>query len=279
LEEKMKKAFVGVLVVVSVFAFLTVSVSANPRVYGRLHLSMDYLSNTADGGLNLSSNSSRLGFKGDLEISSSLKAIYQLEGTVDVDIRGGQIATRDSFGGLKGDFGTVRLGYFDTPLKTVRSRTDFFGDQIGDARNMTLGNDLRFRNSLGYTTPKLGPLTIDTQLSMNQAGAATADNEDWALSASAFIREDSLYAAVAYEVRADGAVKESAIRAGLQLNLDPIKISGFFQTFEGDMTIGGGILFGMGDIDLKGQFYMVSSEAADACQTYQTPCSFCHVHE
>lgn len=238
------------------------------NVYGRLHLSLDYLDNDEDSALNVSSNSSRLGFKGELPISDTLSAIYQLEGTVDVDIRGGQIATRDSFAGLKGNFGTIRIGYFDTPLKTIRSRTDLFGDQIGDARNMTLGNDHRFRNSIGFTSPKLGKITIDTQYSVDQKNARTAeDNDDWALSVSAFIRESDYYIGVAYEIRNSGDDDVSAIRAGASFNFDAIRLTAFFQHFSAEddaMTFGCGLAYKTSDNHtLKGQLYMVTADGDD----------------
>jgi predicted porin len=263
----MKKTLIVVLVVVSIAAFAVLHADTSPQVYGRLHLSLDHLGNQEDSALNLSSNSSRLGFKGEMYIMPGLSAIYQLEGTVNVDVRGGQIATRDSYGGINGEFGSIRLGYFDTPLKTIRSRTDFFGDQIGDARNMTLGNDYRFRNSIGYTSPKFGLVTLDAQYSVDQNNATTAtDNDDWALSTSAFIREKDFYAGAAYEIRNDSDDSETAMRLGASIKLQAIRINAFFQHYSADhdaITIGGGAGYSMDDLMLKGQLYMVSMDGDD----------------
>lgn len=265
----MKKKLTVLLIIVSIVSFAALYADTSPKVYGRLHLSLDHLDNQEDGALNLSSNSSRLGFKGEMYILPGLNAIYQLEGTVNVDVRGGQIATRDSYGGLKGEFGTIRLGYFDTPLKKIRSRTDFFGDQIGDARNMTLGNDYRFRNSIGYTSPKIGMVNLDAQFSVDQNNATTAtDNDDWALSTSAFVREKDFYIGAAYEIRNDADDSENAIRLGASLKLQAIQINAFFQHYSDTqdheaITIGGGAGYGMGDLMLKGQLYMVSMDGDD----------------
>lgn len=272
----MKKTLLGIMVLVLIFSIssafplnLNANDSATLIVYGRLHLSLDYLDNGESSAINLSSNSSRLGFKGELVISEDLKAIYQLEGTVNADIRGGEIATRDSFVGLRGNFGTFRLGYFDTPLKTIRSRTDHFGDQIGDARNMTLGNDHRFRNSIGYTSPKFGLFTLDMQYSVDQNNSATTDNnDDWAFSTSLFIRESKYYVGLAYEIRNNGDDKHTAVRAGLSYNLNALRLTAFVQQYSVEdadaMTFGGGLAYKVNDtLTLKGQIYMVDADGDD----------------
>jgi predicted porin len=116
------------------------------EVYGRAHVSVDQLDDGTDSGTNVSSNSSRIGFKADKDLENGMTALFQAEQEIRYDNgSGADWASRDSFVGLKGDFGMVRLGYFDTPLKTVRSRTDLFGDQIGDARNLTRLKELRCR--------------------------------------------------------------------------------------------------------------------------------------
>lgn len=267
----MKKTLIkaSLFTILFVLCGLSFMADSNVTVYGRLHLSVEYLDNSDDGALNVSSNSSRLGFRGQLPVSDSLSAIFQLEGTVDTDIRGGQIATRDSFVGLRGDFGTLRLGYFDTPLKTIRSRTDLFGDQIGDARNMTLGNDHRFRNSIGYTSPKLGKVTIDSQFSVDQNNQATAtDNDDWAFSSSVFVRESNIYAGIAYEIRNSGDDDVSAIRAGLSYTINAIRLTAFVQHFSAEadaITIGGGMSYKVNDdFTVKGQAYLVNSDNDDS---------------
>lgn len=67
----------------------------------------------------------------------------------------------------------ARIGYFDTPMKKVRSRTDFFGDKIGDARNIVSGGgvslDKRFRNGIHYQSPVFSNLTVDVHYSTNDA--------------------------------------------------------------------------------------------------------------
>jgi predicted porin len=264
--KKVKTAVQGLLIF-----FLVILSAANAAatlsVYGVVHTSLDYLTAGNDGALNLSSNSSRFGIRGAFNLSSNLSAIYQLESTVILDTSGGTLVNRDSFAGLSGGFGTVRLGYFDTPVKAIRNRTDLFGDQVGDNRNATFGNDLRFRNSLGYTTPKIGPLVLDSQLSVDQnAAASTLSNDDWAASLSISLIQDDFYVGAGYEIRNNAGLEESVARAGLSLNFDPIRLTGFVQYFSGTfnaLTVGGGVGLSIGDILLKTQVYAAIPDGDD----------------
>ncbi|MCW9032382.1 MAG: porin, partial [Gammaproteobacteria bacterium] len=91
------------------------------EVYGKFHLSVD--SSDTDGlvttdGLSISSNSSRLGFKGELP-AGDMKVVYQLESELFMDEAGGKLANRNTYAGLKGNFGKVIVGNYDTPFKTV----------------------------------------------------------------------------------------------------------------------------------------------------------------
>jgi len=129
------------------------------EVYGKMHLSID-LSDT-DGlvttdGLSVSSNSSRLGFKGELP-AGDLKVVYQIESEVFFDEAGGKLANRNTYAGLKGSFGKFIVGNYDTPYKTVASKWGVFGDSVAERRSILgagykSGNKLNIRaeNSMMY---------------------------------------------------------------------------------------------------------------------------------
>src|SRR5690606_26304782 len=131
-------AVVGLSTATSVFAQDGIS------FYGRAHVTVDVLDDGEDDGANVSSNSSRLGIRGSTEIAEGLKGILQIEQEVRYDNGSGNFATRDTFVGLEGGFGGVRLGFIDTPLKLIRANVDFFGDQVGDVRNVSRLNQAPF---------------------------------------------------------------------------------------------------------------------------------------
>ncbi|AHK79968.1 porin [Ectothiorhodospira haloalkaliphila] len=179
---------------------------ADMTLYGRAHLSADILDDGDDySEFNVSSNSSRLGFKGERQFADDLTAIFQIEQQIDFDDSGTEFATRDTFAGLKGDWGMLRVGKFDTPFKRARGPANFFGDQVGDMRNLTRTNDHgrfdeRFRNSIHYRTPSLNGLVWDIQYSADNSGQSTVeDAENRAVSTSLGFRNGPVNVVLAYE--------------------------------------------------------------------------------
>lgn len=146
------------------------------EIYGKIHVSVDQVDNDDKSNLNLASNSSRLGFKGETKINDDLNAIYQIESKINFDETGDNWAGRDTFVGLKGMWGNVKFGNMDTPLKRVWNEFDPLADRVGDARSLLgvviscdplgqlsgaacgpaqlneIGN-LRAKNSIQYETP------------------------------------------------------------------------------------------------------------------------------
>ena len=156
------------------FLFLiSLSAISAPKVYGKLNIALNY--DGSDGvnekEIDLISNSSRLGFKGQLEMQDGLVGLYQIEYQIDPvdgyardEVRGenGEIKVtdstftqRNSYVGLKGSFGTLKLGKHDTPLKKASLKVDLFNDLKGDIKNMTDGEN-RITSFLGYDSPVFG---------------------------------------------------------------------------------------------------------------------------
>ena len=156
-------------------SLLLISLSAisAPKVYGKLNIALN--NNGSDGvnekEIDLISNSSRLGLKGQLEMQDGLVGLYQIEYQIDPvdghardEVRGenGEIKVtdstftqRNSYVGLKGSFGTLKLGKHDTPLKKASLKVDLFNDLKGDIKNITDGEN-RITSFLGYDSPVFG---------------------------------------------------------------------------------------------------------------------------
>ena len=142
------------------------AMAADVKVYGRAHVSLDYLDDGKDyNEVGLSSNSSRLGFKAEQKLENGMTVFGQIE--QEINFASGKadknssidFATRDTFVGLKGDFGQARVGRFDSPFKVARGPVNFFGDMVGDIRNVTRADmkfDERNANTIEYKSPKFG---------------------------------------------------------------------------------------------------------------------------
>ena len=238
-----KKLAVAVAAAACTFPMFAVAGEVTSRsdmqIYGRAHLSVDSL-NDGDNynEINISSNSSRLGFRGKTDFES-VTAFFQIEQQIDFDTDGTQFATRDTFAGVRGDFGSVRIGKFDTPFKAARGPANLFGDQVGDMRNLTrVGNarfDERFANVVHYQTPKFGAMQLNVAYSHHEGNANTSDKKDSAFSTSLVYKEGPIDFAIAYEAFAKEASRgqRNAIRAALGYKaMDNLNLVAFYQTAD-----------------------------------------------
>lgn len=130
----------------------------------------------------------RLGFRGREQLGGGMSAIWQMEQRVRIDDGGsGLWATRNSFLGLRGGFGTVKLGQFDTVYKNYGAVVSTFGISSGnffstssvlsssglDAEDAVFGLDTGFHvradNSIQYETPSFGGFQAAIQYSPDEA--------------------------------------------------------------------------------------------------------------
>ncbi len=168
----------------------------------------------------IDASNSRLGFRGKEDLGDGLSAIWQIESTVPLDQGGGVLASRDSFVGLKGGFGTVRLGQMETvyktlgdPIKTLNlgsgnfisasnilsSRQPF---NPGGAASSAGSFHLRQPNSVLYNSPNLSGFQAHVMYSPDETRAAGINNANLQ-SYGVTYRSKSLYLALAYEVHND----------------------------------------------------------------------------
>ena len=283
----MKKKLLALSIGAALTAATVPAMSAELKISGRAHMSVDHLDNSAASDMNVSSNSSRLRISGNKEVVEGLTVMMQIESAINFHSGTSTLTGRDTFAGLKGDFGTVRLGEFDTPLKKVRSRTDMFGDRVGDARNITRNGgvkfDERFKNSVHYQTPNFNGLTFDIQYSAHNQNVgdrttANMDKGENALSTAISYSGNGLFATVAYESQSNRARKVAggsftdleAVRVGLTYDVvKGFRVAGFYQNADSassNITTGKRTTYGVGayydlnsEYRLRGQFYTADS--------------------
>ena len=149
--------------------------TANVTLYGRLNI--DWKSSTASMQRRtarnphvsrLSSNSSRLGVRGTEALGGGLNAIFQIESNVSGDTGNSSasgFASRETFVGLQGSWGTFKMGKFLTPYDdmhpifgnvptfttSILSTADLWAQ--GTLSKGTGGFDARLGNSLRYDSP------------------------------------------------------------------------------------------------------------------------------
>lgn len=167
----MKKVILGLSI-----AAASSLMAANIDLYGQAHLSADSVNNGDHTTAVLASNASRLGVKADAEIGYGLTAVLQYEMGVDLtgngnndDGNGGNFnaaagqgnnngfftSARDSFVGVKGNFGSVLAGNLPGVNQWMYDY-NLFADQVGDLGNiwgMAAPLPDRASNTVAYFIP------------------------------------------------------------------------------------------------------------------------------
>ena len=113
---------------------------------------------------------SRIGFKGHEDLSNNLRAIWQLEQKVSIGGPDNEkvFGTRDSFIGLNGDFGTVKAGYIETPVKTANGRLDVweYDDSAAGLGTYTRSNAaVKRAGAISYETPNMAGFSAQAYVS------------------------------------------------------------------------------------------------------------------
>ena len=182
----------------------------NVTIYGRLNVTAESqkLNNVKTTVLN--NNASRIGFRGNEDLGSGLKAGFVLEHgfNVDTGTAGAPFWGRQSEVNLSGGFGMVRLGNFTS--EAYFATADYISmhnhdtGTSSDALYAYLG---RSGNKIAYRTPSLGGLTAEASVSAGE-GAGRARNYDVAVNYGA----GPLHIGVGYE-KAAGNAKQLAVSA------------------------------------------------------------------
>lgn len=196
--------------------------------YGKANVSFERTNEGEDTFTSLVSNASRLGVKGSEEVSDGLSAVYQFEYETYVDNGSTTFKQRNIFVGLKGNFGQVIAGNFDSPLKSAQNKVDLFNDLRGDIKHVVTDNDLRVKNVVMYSLPSSSPVGA------NFAYISSEDDDiDPGMSSSLTFTNDMLYAALAYDqdVREEDS---STIRAVVVGTFGSIQLGALYEQADAD---------------------------------------------
>jgi hypothetical protein len=233
---------------VSLYAHAVQVVGEKLEIYGKAHISIDLSDQdnpaVTNDGLSVSSNSSRLGFKGKMP-SGKLDFLYQYESELNLDAGGGNFTTRNSFLGLQGDFGRLIVGLHDTPFKLVGSKWGLFSDTVGDRRAILGsgyidGNQLneRARNAILYTYNKDG-LIVDAMYAVDPENTTTGsvdDNDTDVTSVDVRYKKDMLWLAFGYETWSghSSAADVDAFRLAAKYKIKQYILGAIYENIDSD---------------------------------------------
>ena len=190
----MKRTLIALGVAAAVVAPIA---NAAPTVYGRLNVTVQSVDNDSrsDEVVQVASNASRIGVKGEEKLTDSLSAVYLIEWGFEADASssstsnvtgggGGSVSTtnsdltqRNRFLGLKHkSLGTIKAGKIDTLVKQAEGKVDQFGDlSFADIEGVlgAQGGPARADNVIEYNSPKIADL-VDFNLQLIQGEETTA---------------------------------------------------------------------------------------------------------
>jgi predicted porin len=189
----MKKTIIAAAVAAAVAA---PAANAGVVIYGKIHVSIDYLDaqtseicsgagTTPGGGFNVCDRTSRIGFKGSEDLGNGMKAIWKLESEVSIADGGWNdgswTSARNAYIGLAGDWGTFLYGRHDTPYKMAfyASGIDMLGDSFMDANALYGFQEWRRDNAIAYVSPNWNGFTF-AAAAIPAEGSPNPDDDSFA---------------------------------------------------------------------------------------------------
>ena len=257
--------------------------TANVTLYGRLNITMEAVSGRAvDPNLpanaapvnrtvyRVSSNSSRLGVRGSESLGGGLSAIFQIESSISGDSGGGTLAGRDTFVGLQGSWGTVKIGNFLAPYDDIHP---IFGNvptlttsilstaalwAQGSQSVDNGGFDARLGNSIRYDSPRMGGFIGSVQI----ADIGHVECRRWRsnsvtrtscrpVASTPTARSRSALAYESHNKVRGNSLRDQAFSIAGNWNFGVVKIGGVYERLDYDTATG----------DLKRDFWGISATA------------------
>jgi len=238
----MKKHLIAAGVVAALAA---PAMAQNVSVYGILDVNISSIdtdsSTTATGGADTtvgrnSIATSRLGFRGTEDLGGGLKAEFQLEGAIANDEGGvgGTNATpffnRESWLGLAGGFGALRVGLTDT---TDQDNIDSKVSQGGNLGLLADNATKDQKNSIRYTTPTYAGFSAQLGYANNSEASGVETTADKVTSIYLQYEQGALgvYAGQSSK-KITNSYNQDATTVGVKYNFGPVAVGAAYQSTD-----------------------------------------------
>jgi predicted porin len=234
------------ILVVAVAAAMAAPLAfADTSIYGKADMALAITDNGSTNTTQVSSQVTKLGFKGAEDLGGGTSAIWQIEQQIDIDAAGSGTSThttfagRNSFAGLKGDsWGTVLLGRHDTPYKIATRGLDVFGDQLADNRSLMGGasggaHDARLGDVVAYISPSMSGFTAAVAYVAGAENAfASGAKKGTAWSLAGLYGDGPIFVSLAYQTITYGDAGTGTLSGGAFAGddkFDAFKIGGSYK--------------------------------------------------
>lgn len=213
------------------------------EIYGKMHMSIDSSKDgVADSKTSISSNSSRIGFKGEHDTGGVMTVVWQIELGMDPDIAKYGSSFRNTYAGFKTSHGTMVFGHHDTPYKSLGVAWNVFDDSVGGQRAM-LGassqdqNQLnqRAKNAALYTHTFAGVAVqamYATDAEDTSGGSVDAPDEMYSVSAATKVAGLSLSGAYVNWDSRDGIDSLNGTRVAASYDLGDVELGVIYEVTD-----------------------------------------------
>ena len=255
---KMQKQTIA-LAVFGALSTSTFADNSSVTLYGRLDVGVESNDDATTKRLVVQNFLSRIGFKGEEDLQNGLKAVWQIETFISPDeAKATDFATSNSYVGLKGGFGTILMGNYDSPyrslvrnvmlLRNQVNALDLFINGKASAAGLGANANVRQKNVIQYHRPNIGGYLVRVSYAPDEDKVKGGTNkQEYALSGE--------YVADTWNVGAAYYVKEDAVVLGKDFSA--IKLIGSKKI--GDITLAAAYSKLNNDAGNKTNTFMLSS--------------------
>lgn len=204
-----RKTLVCTLTAAAAVSASTAFAASDVTMYGRVDLGLRHESAAGKPSTQVDSGTySALGFKGQEDLGGGLKAFFQMEHRFDAST--GAAKDKEHFFndisviGLRGDFGTVRLGRSDNTLDLAADPDAFGGDYVGGRGNRRAGADEKWNNGVMYFTPEIAGFQAIVGTAMaERAKFGNGEREKNPVGVTVLYKNGNLFTSLGYMQRAN----------------------------------------------------------------------------
>jgi predicted porin len=225
----MKKSIIAIAV--SSAALASVSVYAAEGSTVDVYGNIQYAYTDADAGSDFADNGSTIGLQGETKINDDLTAFFKYELEFDADEKDADVdaGLDQAFVGLKGNFGKVQVGSFDTIYNNA------IQDGIDQFENLGFTNavDTDEGDTLAYFSPSVNGFEVQAAAQVKGDAASTVDGT----SVMAVVRYSTGIVSVALGYDARENTTDAEATTGLAVTVMPmanLSITGKYETTGGD---------------------------------------------
>ncbi len=266
---------------------LVSTAKADVKLYGKVHMSVDFLdpqgpgsattseatSSTSRKHTSVSSNASRWGLDISEKLGGGMTAIAKLEQALYADGESNEQTPHARWVGLRSKFGQITAGIHESTFKLIGRTVELFPEYIGDARNVTamgapaaaqpaynadnngsIGWEQRPANSVQYVTPDLNGFKIIYLYSADSTAlGGVEDNRRRLDDIAVTYAKGPLYVGLSHQTHrfngiADGGnPTEKGVRLGASYTFGAFKLIGLYQ----DLKDLGGTASGASSVNRK----------------------------